>query len=70
MGRPQAPCQDCLDLHENCHSECEKYQAFKLKCFNYNLKLGESKGYLTYLGEQKAESFFHKVRKKQKGVKK
>lgn len=25
----KAPCKDCLDRHQGCHSECEKYIAFR-----------------------------------------
>ena len=24
----KAPCKDCPDRHQNCHSECDKYKAF------------------------------------------
>ena len=27
--KPTAPCKDCEDRHSGCHSECEKYKAFK-----------------------------------------
>lgn len=70
MSRPKAPCKDCPDRHAACHDKCEKYQAFKAECFKYNLKVEASRGYLDYLGEQKAESYFEKVKKRQKGVKK
>ena len=67
MSRPKAPCKDCPDRHEGCHAECEKYQAFSKACLNYNLKVGESRGYLNYFGEQKAESYYNKIRKKTEG---
>lgn len=25
MGKKKAPCKDCKERHENCHSECEAY---------------------------------------------
>ena len=25
----KAPCKDCPDRHQGCHSECEKYIAFR-----------------------------------------
>ena len=28
-GKSTSPCQDCMDRHLNCHSECEKYKTWK-----------------------------------------
>lgn len=35
-----APCKDCTDRHYKCHSECEKYKAYKedVKHFHENVE--------------------------------
>lgn len=69
MSRPKAPCMNCEERHEGCHGACEQYLKFKEDFFDFNLKKGIELGYVAYISEQKKESYFKKVKKKQKGVK-
>ena len=70
MSRPKAPCMNCEERHEGCHGDCEKYEEFRKEHFDYNLKKGLELGYVAYVSEQKKESFYRKVKRKQKGAKK
>lgn len=60
---------NCEEIREGCHGACEKYAKFKEDHFDYNLKKGIDLGYVAYVSEQKKESYFKKVKKKQKGIK-
>lgn len=41
MGRPLAPCKDCKERHEGCHSTCEAYKEFNEKNIEFNKKSSE-----------------------------
>ena len=54
--KPTAPCKDCEDRHSGCHSECEKYKAFKEESLQYNLELGKIYGANVYFDNKAAQN--------------
>jgi hypothetical protein len=38
-----APCKDCFDRHQGCHSKCEKYIAFRKERDELNEKIYKQK---------------------------
>lgn len=41
MERPVAPCKDCKERKEGCHSECEGYKAFEQANKEYKLHFND-----------------------------
>jgi hypothetical protein len=39
----KAPCKDCVDRHQLCHSTCEKYLAFKKEAEELKQKIIEAR---------------------------
>lgn len=52
-----SPCKDCCDRHFNCHSQCEKYLAFKDKVAELNRLIREKKA---------EDSAFYRLEKQRK----
>jgi hypothetical protein len=44
MSNVHGPCLGCKERHMKCHSECEKYKAFKEKVEEEKSKIADYKG--------------------------
>lgn len=43
MTKPMPPCLKCKDRHEHCHSECEKYLAYREENIRFHKAMQEEK---------------------------
>ena len=44
----KSPCQNCMDRHKNCHSECGSYKAFKFEMEFVKKLQQQDNNYLAY----------------------
>ena len=44
MRKPESGCKGCVDRHENCHSECEKYKEYRQELEDYKAWLHATRG--------------------------
>lgn len=61
--RPESPCKDCTNRYFGCHSECDKYKAFRDSRDEYNKRNFERHERNAYFEDSKLKNE-HKSRYK------